>query len=158
MLRGVHIKINFSLNLGRVGLIVVLWKEVVIAYHLQFFYFLTPFSFLRTTFDGEYCIKLKSNSMYLIFRVDRKLHKTSAELRTQNQCCWLLPNPPTIVSQGNWLFKFYKFVIMKCSLTVNRHVSDILHHSISISIYGNKSFWLNAKSSGFIQMSNHRNE
>ena len=37
MLRGVHTKINFSLNLSRVDLKVFPVKEETIAHHLQFF-------------------------------------------------------------------------------------------------------------------------
>ena len=37
MLRGVHSKINFSLNLGRVDLRIVPVKDEIIVYHLQFF-------------------------------------------------------------------------------------------------------------------------
>ena len=37
MLRGVHSKINFSLNLVRVDLTIVPVKDEIIVYHLQFF-------------------------------------------------------------------------------------------------------------------------
>ena len=37
MLRGVHIKINFSLSLSRVDLKVVPAEEEIVVYHLQFF-------------------------------------------------------------------------------------------------------------------------
>ena len=36
MLKGVHIKFNFSLNLSRVDLKFLRGKEEIIAYHLQF--------------------------------------------------------------------------------------------------------------------------
>ena len=49
MLKGVHIKFNFSLNLSREDLKVVPAKEEIIAYHLRFFlnFFEQPLFFYR---------------------------------------------------------------------------------------------------------------